>query len=314
MNQSKKITDGAMLTGIFMVLLLISAFVPVLNIFSMLLLPVPFIIYAARYDWKPTLLMFAVATIITLALATVFSLPLAVLMGLGGLMIGSAIHQNASAYETWARGTFGFIIGLLFAFVFTQFIFQVNWIAELERLFTESMQMSTELLKQFGAAGQAGEIQEIMQEYVSYLTELFPVMLAISAIVLAFISQWIAYKLINRIEKRNLYFPPFRKLQFPTALIWIYLAALIFSFIEMDSSSIFYLAAENAMVLTGLLMAIQGFSFIFFYAHHKKMSKAIPVLSIVLTLLFPIFLLYFVRILGIIDIGFRLRERMTDKE
>ncbi|MFC3041063.1 YybS family protein [Virgibacillus xinjiangensis] len=311
MNQSKKITDGAMLTGIFVLLLIITAFVPVLNILSIFLLPVPFIVYAARYSWKPGMLMFLAAVILSLLLATVFSLPVTVLMAIGGLMIGCAIYQGVSAYETLARGTLGFLAGLLFAFVFTQYVFQVNWLAELETMYMESLQMSTDLLGQFGSDEQTEEIQGMLEAQISYFIDLFPVVLVLSAVLLAFLSQWAGYKMINRIENKELRFPPFRHLQFPRSLIWVYLVAILLSMIELDPGSIYFMAVQNLLVLTGLIMAVQGISFVFFYSHQKKLSKAVPVLVVVLVILFPLMLLYFMRILGIIDIGFKLRERMT---
>lgn len=312
MNQSKKLTEGALLTAIFMVLVLVTVLVPILSIFAMFLLPVPFIIYASRNDWKPALLMLVAAMLLTTLFATIFTLPIAVLMGFGGLMIGSAIYQNVSAYETWARGTFGFIVGLLFVFVYSQVLFDVNWIEGFESTVAESMQMSTAFLEQFGAEGQqVEEAQEMLEQQVGVLTDLFPVGLALAAIVLAFISQWISYKVINRLERKQLQFPPFRTLQFPASVIWIYLAALVFSFIELDEGNVLSLGAQNLLVITGLLMVVQGVSFIFFYAHHKNMSKAIPILSVVLMIIFAP-LLFLVRILGIIDIGFRLRDRMAN--
>ncbi|MEC5425081.1 YybS family protein [Virgibacillus sp. C22-A2] len=314
MNQSKQLTDGALLTAIYIVLLLVTVFVPVVSILTTFLLPIPFIIFAFKHDWKPSLLMLAVAAVLTMLFATVFSFPLVVLVGLGGLMIGSAMHQNLSAYETWARGTFGFIVGLLFVFVFTQFMLQINLIEEFQKMIDQSLEMTTGIFERFGAAEQTDEALEMMQTTMGGLTELIPVGLAMAAIMLAFISQWISYKVINRIESKQLYFPPFRTLQFPIAIVWVYFFALIFSFIEFDANSIFNMGAQNILVLTGLLMTIQGFSFIFFYAHHKKMSKAIPIVIVILTLLFPLLLIYLVRIVGIIDLGFGLRERLTKKK
>ncbi|MBY7145139.1 YybS family protein [Virgibacillus sp. NKC19-3] len=312
MNQSKRLTDGALLTAIFMVLLLVAVFVPVLSIFAMFVLPVPFVIYASRYNWKPTLVMMVVAALLTTLFAVTFTLPIAILMGFGGLMIGSAIYQNVSAYETWARGTFGFIVGLLFVFVYTQVLLDINWIEEFEATLGESMQMSAELLEQFGVEGQQlEEASSLLEEQVGLLTDLFPVGLAIAGVVLAFISQWLSFKVINRIERKQLQFPPFRKLQFPVSVIWIYLVALVFSLMELDPDNILYLGTQNLLVITGLVMSLQGISFIFFYAHHKNISKAVPILSVVLIIIFAP-LLYLVRILGIIDIGFRLRDRMTD--
>lgn len=314
MNQSKRITDGALMVGLFVIIMLITLFVPILAIIGPFLLPVPFVIYASRYGFKPSLLVLAATLVLSSLFATIFTLPLTILMGLGGMMIGSSIHKKLSAYETWSRGAFGFAIGLLSIFVISQLVFQVNWVDGFDEMVTESMEMSTGIFEQFGMGEQAEEAQTMLHDQIALLKNLLPVVIAMMAIMLAFISQWISYRVINRLEGKKLFFPAFRNLQFPVAIVWIYLFALILSYFNSDPSSTINMAAENVLVLTGLLMAIQGFSFIFFYAHHKKMSKALPIFSIVLTILFPLILLYLVRILGIIDLGFKLRDLLNKKK
>ncbi|WP_077329784.1 YybS family protein [Virgibacillus siamensis] len=311
---SKKLTDGAMLTALYIVLLLITLFVPIISVVAMFVLPVPVIIYASRYNWKPTAVMVGAILILSFLFTTFLSLPITVMTCLGGLMIGSAMHQQSTAYETWARGTIGFIVGLLFAFLFSQIIFDVNWIDELNAMLAESMQMSRDFMTQFGLAEVTQEEWDTLKKQVSMIANLLPVGLAIIAIIFAFISQWAAYKVINRLYQQRLGFPPFRTLRFPVALIWIYFLSLIVTFFDLDPSGTLYLAVNNIMWLTGILMTLQGFSFIFFYAHEKNISKALPISSVVLSLFFPFFLLYLVRLLGIIDIGFGLRDRIGEKD
>ncbi|AVR01002.1 hypothetical protein OBCHQ24_19040 [Oceanobacillus iheyensis] len=313
MNQSKKIVDGTILTAVYAVLLLVSVFVPVISIIAVVLLPIPFVIYTSRHGGKPALLMWLAATLISVLIATTFSLPIAVLAGSGGIMIGGAIYRKLSAHETWARGTFGFIFGLLFVFVFTQVVFQVNWTEEIEQQMDTSMDLTFETLGEFGFSEQE-QGEEMIGQTIDLLVNLLPVILVGGAIVIAFISQWISYKVLNRLDKKELRFPPFRKLRFPGSLIWVYFFALIASFLVSDTTSFFYTGAQNILALTGLLMTLQGFSFIFFYAHHKKMSKAIPIFSVVLTLLFPTLLLFLVRFIGIIDLGFGMRDRLEKKD
>ncbi|OZU89449.1 hypothetical protein CIL03_06990 [Virgibacillus indicus] len=310
MNQSRNLTDGALLTAIFMVLLFVSIYIPILII----VLPIPFIIFASRYGLKASLVMLTIVVLLTAIITGPLSIALPVLMGLGGLMIGSAMYQKSSAYETWARGTLGFVIGLLFVFVFSQLMFDINWVDEFEKAVTDSMEMSQRLLEDMGVGEQSEEVQEMIEAQISAFRDLFPAGLAIISLIMAFISQWFGYKMINRLEKKNYRFPPFRTLRFPTAIIWVYFLALVFSFFDLESSGILYSGVNNLLVLTGFLMAIQGFSFIFFYAHHKNMSKVLPVISVILTLIFPAMLLYLIRILGIIDIGFGLRDRLAKKD
>src|SRR5699024_1674757 len=161
-------------------------------------------------------------------------------------------------------------------------------------------------VQQLGFGDQVEEELELVEEQLLLIKDLIPVGMVIISIILAFISQWISYKVMNRLENKQYSFPPFRKLQIPVAIIWIYFVALVFTFFDLEANSTVYLVANNVLALAGIFMLIQGFSFMFFYAHYKKWSKAIPIIGIVITLLLPLFLLYFVRILGIIDIGFGL--------
>ncbi|AXI11030.1 DUF2232 domain-containing protein [Oceanobacillus zhaokaii] len=310
MNKSKKITEGALLLAVFMVIMLLSIFIPIFSI----LLPIPFILYSAKYDWKPTLLMFVVAILLAVIFTTILSLPTVVLMGLGGIMIGNAIYKNLSAYETLARGTFGFIIGLLFSFVFTQVALDVNFVEDMNEMVEESMTMSSNLIEQFGLQEQqTEEVEELIQMQMNYLSDLLPAFVIFLAFILAFIVQWIGHKFINKFYKKKLRFPPFRTVQFPSALLWIYMIVLVLSIIETDPASTLFVIIQNASLVTGTLMIIQGFSFIFFFAHHKRLPIIIPILAVLFTLFIPTILLSFVRILGIIDIGFKLRDRLTKK-
>ncbi|WP_430789585.1 YybS family protein [Virgibacillus flavescens] len=311
MNRSKMLTHGALLTAIFIGLLLATVFVPLIEIVTMFILPIPFIIFAYKYDWKPSLVMFTAAILLSSLLATIYSLPITVLMGLGGVMIGSAMHKKLTAYETWARGTLGFVVGLLLIFLISQLLFNVNLLDEIYSTIDASMQTSQQLMNQIGLGAQSEEQLQLMEEQLDMLKVLLPVGIVLLAIMQAFVAQWIGYRVVNRLEKKKFAFPPFRNLQFPVSLVWIYFFALIISLFGLDPSSAFYHAINNVLVLAGLLMTLQGFSFIFFYAHQKNKSKALPIVCVIVTLLLPTLLLYLVRILGIIDIGFRLRDRIS---
>ncbi|WP_284140645.1 YybS family protein [Virgibacillus sp. LDC-1] len=313
MNQSKKITDGALLTAIFVVLMLLWWYFSFFSVITVFLLPIPFIIFSYRYDWKPSLLMFVAAAVITMLFATVISIPITLLAAAGGIMIGTAMHHRASPYEAWARGTVGFVIGMLFSFLFSQIVFQINFTAEFDNMIQQSMQMSRDMMQQLGVEDQIEGQIELLEQQFLMVKNLIPVMFVVMSMLFALVSQWLSYKLINRIEKKTYQFPPFRMLRFPVAIVWIYFVAMIVSFFQPDPNGILFLGVQNVLMLAGFFMVIQGLSFVFFYAHEKKLTKAIPILLIVFIVIIPFILLPLVRILGIIDIGFRLRERVSKK-
>ncbi|TFJ91990.1 YybS family protein [Lentibacillus salicampi] len=312
MNQSRQLTDGALLTAVFMILMLIATFVPVITLIATFLLPVPFIIFASRYDWKPAIIMLIVVSVLSSLLTTIFSLPIPVLMGIGGILSGSALYRKFSAYEVLARGTIGFVIGFVFVFVFSQYVFQVNLVNEIDNMIQQSLTTSQDLMNQLGMNELTEKQMTMITEQFGMLTELLPVFIAIASLLFAFVSQWVSYKVINRIDRQQLSFPPFRMLRFPVSLIWVYFFALIMTFFDLDPDGMLFLAVHNILMLTGILMTLQGFSFIFYYAYAKQMSKALPVASVLLTIFIPFIFFYLVRLLGIIDLGFSLRDRLLN--
>lgn len=312
MEHSKKITDGALLLGIYAVLLILAMFIPMFLVVAIFLLPIPFIVYASKYSWQPASIMMVAAIILSFMIIPAVSIPLTLLAGFGGIMIGNAISRRATPYETWAQGSFGFVVGIIAIFLFTQFILGINLITELDAIFKDSIQMSTQIANQFGFGTLTEEEILIIENSFMRMLDLIPVGVAISAIMIAFLSQWFGYKVLNRFYGKQLQFPPIRNFKLPIAIVWIYFIAILLSLFGQDLNDNLNLVVNNVVTLVGLLMVLQGFSFIFFFAHHKGKSNALPILSVILTILFPFLFLYLVRILGIIDIGFDLRKRLSD--
>lgn len=311
MNKSKQLIDGALLTAVFIVMLLVTIFVPVISMLTIFLLAVPFVVFTAKHDWKPSLLMFIVAILLSILFATVVSLPITILSGIGGIVIGSAIYRERSPYETLAKGTVGFAIGILLLIFFNNALLNVNIIDEFNQQVDEAVEMSKEFVTDFGMGQVSEQDLSVMEQQLNLSKQLIPVGIAILSLILALLNQWVSYKLLNRIDRKRLQFPKFRNFRFPTSLIWIYLLAMIVSLFQTDPNSTVFIAVQNVLILTGLLLALQGFSFIFFFVHHKKVTIAIPIIVIVVTILFAPLLLPLVRILGIIDLGFGMRDRMV---
>ncbi|GAA0437144.1 YybS family protein [Lentibacillus halophilus] len=310
MDQSNQWRDGALLTIIYMLIALVAVFVPVIPFVAVFLLPVPFIVFASRYDWKSSIIMVLAASGLTMVLLSVHVVPLPVLMGLGGVAIGSAIYRKHSAYETLASGTLGFVVGFVMLFLYSQLVLQVDLISEWNSVMDESISMSQDVIEEFGMAGEAEDQMQAVKDQLDMLLELIPVWIVLISLLMAFISQWVSYKVITKWQNHALQFPPFRMFRLPLSLIWVYFVALMLSFL--DLSGMTAQAVHNVMMLAGLLIALQGLSFIFYYTYVKRITKALPVMSVLLTIFLPFIFLFLVRLLGIIDIGFALRDRIAN--
>ncbi|WP_077623754.1 YybS family protein [Sediminibacillus massiliensis] len=313
MKNQTLLKQGAVLTALYLLLLFITIFVPFLEMIALFILPLPFLLFASRQGWKPAAMMVVAAAMVSSLFVTVVSFPLTVMAGLGGGLIGSAIHQRLSPYETWARGSIGFVIGLVTTFIYIQWLFSINIVQEINQSVEESMETSQQLLTDLGM-NLTEQDMSMITDQMNQVINLLPVILVVIAVFFGFLTQWIGYRLINRLDKQELKFPPFRNFRLPLAVLWIYFGGLLVTWIMSEPGSALYTGADNVVHLAGLFIALQGLSFVFFYAKNKKSTKALPIIAIIIVILFPIIGLYLMRILGIIDLGFQLRDRLNNNQ
>src|SRR5699024_8227274 len=133
----------------------------------------------------------------------------------------------------------------------------------------------------------------------------------IAVILYAFISQWLAYKIINRIDHKSFRIPPFRDLSFPPAILSVYFVAILMTLYQTHHESMYFIIIQHVVIFDDMLMLIQGLSFIFYYTYHKELSIPLPIIVVILGVFYALIAFPFIRILGIIYIGFKLRERLS---
>ncbi|QHE54138.1 YybS family protein [Pontibacillus sp. HMF3514] len=313
MKGSSIMREGLIYSSIYLALLLVSLFIPAIGLITMFLLPIPFLIFSRRNGWKASLVLISIVLFITTLAVHIVTLPFTIVAGFGGIALGSALYQEKSPYEAWAQGTVGNVVGLLLTYLISLWLFKINWIEEIRKTIDQSIANSVELIE--SVSGDVSQEQlEALESQFGNIPSMLPSIMGIMAISFAFITLWIGFKILNKQFREQHYFPPVKKLSFPRAIIWYYFIALLVTFIEFESGSIWGDAAQNVYVLTGALFTLQGFSFMFAYADIKGLSKKVPIIGVVISLLFSFLLLYPVRILGIIDLGFSLRERLAKKK
>lgn len=311
MNQSSKISFGAMLLAVYVIMLLATLFVPFLILIAFFILPLPFILYARRFGAIETGVFYVASLLVSALLSLVYALPLTLVVGLGGILIGDAMHKKKHPYEVLSRGAAGFIIGMVLTALISQLAFDVNLVTAYEEMLDESFEMSEGVVEGLLNQEMTDEQKELQREQLQSIKDLLPAIIAVIAALLAWGSQWVSYKWINRQQEEKLKFPPFRTLRIPSGFIWVYLIVLIIEFVQMGNTTP-NVGIQNAIFLVKFFVILHGFSFIFFYAYTKKWPKGIPIVAIILALFMPV-VLFFVQLLGIIDIGFQLRDRLSPK-
>ncbi|UCZ53233.1 YybS family protein [Bacillus shivajii] len=304
--------QGAIFLTIFLVLAFLTILVPFIGMFTLFLLPIPFVFFTYKFGLKPAIYLALFSFFISFLLMGPFAIPLTVSFVIGGVVIGEMYRRKKHAFAVLLGGSLSFIGALLVNFVGSILVLDIHPIEELQSLLKESVELSEEILGAAVALQDAGAV-ETAYEFIDQLVYITPTLLIILGVGYAFIVQWLASLFLRRKKYEIELFPPLRTWTFPKAFIWYYLITYIFIIIGVEEGTAVYTVIANLTPILEIVMIIQGFAFMFFFFHYKKMHVIIPIVLMIFAFVVPI-LLHIVRILGIIDLGFDLRKRLNSKK
>ncbi|MBM6616916.1 YybS family protein [Bacillus suaedaesalsae] len=309
MGNTRVLTESAVTLALYSILLLMSLYVPILGLITFFLLALPFVVYTARRGWKNGSVLFIAATILTVLIGSLISIPIVILFGTSGVIIGYLYKLNKSRYEILAIGTIAFIVNLLLLYGILVSFMGIKPIEQFNVSAQHSLQTFQDKMSVWGQTLNENQIKQF-EEAFELAPLLIPTVLVILATFLAFVTQLISTPILKRFNFKVEKWPPFREIKLPRSIIWYYLIVMILMMTQViDKESVLYVGVINLFFVLELLMVIQGLSFIFFFSYHKKLSNGIPITILILSLFLP-FLLYIVRIIGIIDLGFNIREEV----
>jgi len=311
MKETKHITEGAALLGIYILLLLMTLFIPFIGLVAFLALVVPFVVYTARNGWKPGVWLIVVAAVLSVVIGSPIALTLSIPASTVGLVMGHLIHKKANRYAILGAATGVYLLNYILAFVVAIVLFNINFVEVMQEMFRESMQTSEAIASWLGQEN-AKEARAKLEESLGYTSYLLPTMLVFLSFGHAFLSQLVTAFVLKRLKIMVRPFPPFRELVLPKSLLWYYLIVLILSLTAPEEGTTLFMVVLNLSVILMILMTVQGFSFIFYFCHIKKITKVLPITLVILSFLIPS-LVYIIRMIGIIDIGFQLRGRIQGK-
>ncbi|MCY7618290.1 MULTISPECIES: YybS family protein [Bacillus] len=312
MKQTKALVEGAIMISIFSVMMLFYLYVPLLSIIFFLAAPIPIILYTIRHGLKKGIAAGAIGIVISFligSLAGLMSAPILIAAGLG-MGVFYSRRQPGNAIIT---GALIYLFSFLISFIVSVQLFQVDIMGIAKESVEQMIPMLESVLKQSGASEQniAKQLKQFREMQDAALSAL-PVALLIGVTLLAFVNHWFVQPLIKRFVKDMPVLKKFKDMRLPKSMVWYYLLTLLLMLIQTEKGSFLWLVQTSAFQILFILVLIQGFSFIFYYCHEKSISKAVPIFAIVLGVLYPP-VGVIVRIIGIADIGFDLREKVKNK-
>ncbi|ADU32539.1 YybS family protein [Evansella cellulosilytica] len=310
MNRSHMLMEGARSLAIYIILILLTIWLPFVSLITLFLIPIPFILFTNKHGLRAGGLL-ALFSFFLLFLITPLSLPITVAFVIGGVTIGELYRKGKHAFAVFLGGSLAFISALIFNYVGSILVLNINPIEALQNLFRESLEQTAEMLQVLGQYDEA--VINSINLYIDHLSYIAPTIIIILGVVYAFIVQWLASLWMRKQKYQVTLFPPFREWSFPKVFIWYYLVTYIFVFIGLEEGRTMFIVLANLTPVLDIILMIQGLAFIFFFFHMKKKNKIVPIIITIILFLLPM-LLYIVRIIGIIDLGFELRKRLNSQK
>lgn len=311
MGLPKMLREGAGATLLFTLLLVLTIYVPIIGWVILFVLPIPLTFFTSRFGWKAGFIVLACSFLVATFFTPAFSYIFIAGFLLAGLVMGELLRRRGTFFSLLLSGTISNIVILLIGYGIATKVYNLNIVSWLVSNLTKNFELTIKMYPTI--YGNPTEQLNLIHQVIIGLGQLIPAFLVILAVFYALLIEIVSGLIFRRLRVPFPKCPPVRNWRFPRNVIWYYFLAVI---IMMAGGSVaessLAMVALNVVVLLEWVMAIQGFSFIFFYFHQKGKRRLVPILITIFSLLIPP-VLYIVRLLGIIDLGFDFRSRIIRK-
>ncbi len=308
-NQTKGLAQGAMMIALFVVLIAISLYVPLVSLIATLFAPLPLAWYSANYDRNQSLFVAIVACAVTFFIGGLLILPFSFIFASVGVVIGICLRLKKSKLFLLMSTGITVLVTFAIDYMITLRLFEIDFIKESMKMLRTSYEQSIQLTQNM--TGQSPIKAEDLELVFVTLEITIPAAVTLSAFGLAFVIISIILPILKRLKVTVPKFSAFKDLKLPRSVLWYYLIVLSINlFIHPELGSALYVICLNLSLILWVLLTIQGISFIHYFLDKK--FKATNVVKILITLIaIPFY--SFVILIGIIDLGFDIRSLVKDK-
>ncbi|MFK2826573.1 YybS family protein [Bacillus sp. B190/17] len=311
MKNNRMMTEGMKMAGMFAALFIVSLYIPILGLAASLFLLLPFFVYSAKYPGRASISFAAIGLLISLLIGGPVAVPFALLFIVPGTVMGSMVQKKRDKISVFMAGSLLFLLNIVVLYAVIMGL-AGDQAAQVNEAFKQSYQDSVQLMESLGQPLPEEAIEQA-QEMFDYLLALLPSLLVLVSFFSMLLIMAVNFPIAKRMSVDVPRFKPFREWHVPKSILWYYVLLLLLSLIAVpEKGTMWYLSYINIMFMLQFCLLLQGLSFLFFTAHLKKWPIFIPILLATFSILI-LPLLYIVRLLGIIDLGFDLRQRLQRK-
>lgn len=314
-NKTSSITESAMITGILVIIALLSSFISI----TMFFYPTPAIILAKRKGIKyASLSLLAADIIISILLGATTGFIYLILYTPFSLALACGVYRDESANKTLLYGAAAYMISFVVLILSMNAFMGVNFIEQLKTAYMESFSMTEKMISEMPAGMNAEGIDKAYEIISSFkeatnfiLSNLFPAIIIMVSVIASYINYLVAEKFSRRFSIRINKFIKLSHFSFPRTFMIAMAAMLLISYLLGALKINVRVIQLNLFNLVFLAMALQGFAVIKFFLEKSQLSRSFKRLAmfmiIYMTFLYSGMILM-VALAGLVDLAIDLRK------
>ncbi len=307
------IAEGAMMAALTVILVLAGLYIPFLQFFVYFFWTIPGILIFVRHGFVAGILTLVVASIIVLMLSGPLSAVMAgVQIGALAVVYGYAIRKRWKAGKTVFSGMLATVAASLLLYYLFFWITGVNGL-DITGQMQEAVDPTIEAYRRFGLVGENGipeqELRAMVSGYIERVAFFFPAFFAMAGAFAAYLTHYIARRILRRFAIEVHVLPPFREWRMPWWIVWGLIAALGADLAgKYWGIDLLSRVGGNIAIFYVPFLFVLGLAVAYFLSTKYLSGK--PFIRLMLPLFLFLFLpfsLYIVALLGVLDLFFDYR-------
>ncbi|MFX3634996.1 MAG: DUF2232 domain-containing protein [Candidatus Pristimantibacillus sp.] len=280
-------------------LLILALAVPGINLLTMMLMMVPYVILYTTLSTRAFFLHLIPVWIIAAVIIGPSALLIAVFFVVPAIVMGRMYRKKLPASIVLVRTIIALLALFLLELLVLELVLGISLLKEMSTTvyaMMENVQQQQLLPETWDKDYTDSVIQMIMNS--------LPLTLIMVSFLYAVITHYIARRVLNAGGLELPGAPEAKDWKLPRVLVIYYLIIYVMGlFVSASSHSFFSVAVMNLLPLLQYAFAIQAVGFFFFIAHQRSWNKVVPILIAIPVLLFPP-----LSLIGVLDAAFPIRK------
>jgi len=305
--QTRGLTEGAILAALTVVVGAVGLLAPFVGI---LLAPLPIMLLVIRWGLRTAVLASVVAALILFQFfGPLNAVSIVAAFAPLGLALGWGVWRGIGAQLTVFGGAAAFLASTIAALAVTTLVLHQDLLGQFIQSQVQAMQMALSVQQRFGApSAQVEEMRKTIVVLPQFLRMAFPVMLALGALIWAYLCYTTARVVLRRVGHELLGVPPILTWRLPpllaSTLLWVAagLGALSLRVTAVGG------AALDAMIVNVFVFGFQGALVGITWMNRRQIPRFAQVMAGVLMLTAGFLPILALAILGMLDTWFDYRR------